>query len=192
MKRFHVHVGVSDLDRSIAFYSGLFGMPPTVRKSDYAKWMVEDPRLNFAISQRGTTVGVDHLGLQAEDATELEAIRAAFVAADANGVVAQPDASCCYARSDKHWLTDPQGIAWEGYHSLGQVEIYGGATRAEAGAAAGSGEAPAEGKAACCAPPLRQSATAGPGQVPAESRAACCAPAPHAAAAAAPATRCCA
>ncbi|MEO5701395.1 MAG: VOC family protein [Casimicrobiaceae bacterium] len=134
MKRFHVHVAVADLDRSIAFYSGLFNAPPTVSKPDYAKWMVEDPRLNFAISTHGGATGVDHLGLQADDEPELAGIRAAFVAADASTVVDQPGASCCYARSNKHWLTDPQGIAWEGYRSLGQVELYGGALRADQGA----------------------------------------------------------
>lgn len=146
MKRFHVHVAVEDLDRSIAFYAGLFGAPPTVRKDDYAKWMVEDPRLNFAISQRGGTPGLNHLGLQADSVDELAAIRSAFTAADASAVVAQPDAMCCYVRSDKHWLTDPQGIAWEGYHSLEAVEFFDGTGGRPERAV------PAGGMSGCCAP----------------------------------------
>lgn len=126
MKRFHVHVGVEDIEQSVRFYSGLFGAPPSVRKSDYAKWMVEDPRLNFAISRRGGPPGVNHLGLQADSADELENIRERFVVADAASMVDEPGASCCYAKSDKHWVTDPQGIAWEGYHTLGEVRYFGG------------------------------------------------------------------
>jgi len=139
MKRFHVHVGVEDLDQSIRFYSGLFGAAPNVRKSDYAKWMVDDPRINFAISQRGGRVGVNHLGLQAESADELEAIRAQFAAAG-NAVVDEPAASCCYAKSDKHWVSDPQGIAWEGYHTMSEIRYFDHATE----------EAPEENR--CCAP----------------------------------------
>ena len=124
MKRFHVHLGVADLDQSIRFYSGLFGAPPTVRKDDYAKWMIEDPRVNFAISTRSGELGVNHLGLQAESADELAGIREQFTAADKASLQDEPGASCCYARSDKHWVTDPQGIAWEGYHTLGEVRYF--------------------------------------------------------------------
>jgi len=123
MKRLHVHVGVENLDASIRFYGGLFGAPPSVRKSDYANWMVDDPRVNFAISQRGGRVGVNHLGLQAESAGELEAIRAQFAAAD-SAVVDEPAASCRYARSDKHWVFDPQGLAREGYRSMGEIRHF--------------------------------------------------------------------
>ena len=123
MKRFHVHVGVENLEQSIRFYSGLFGADPTVRKDDYAKWMIDDPRVNFAISQRGSRIGVNHLGLQAESADELADIRAHFAAAG-SGVTDEPDASCCYAKSDKHWVTDPQGVAWEGYHTLGEIRYF--------------------------------------------------------------------
>ena len=123
MKRFHVHVGVENLEQSIRFYSGLFGADPTVRKVDYAKWMIEDPRVNFAISQRGSRVGVNHLGLQAESADELADIRAHFAAAG-SGVTDEPHASCCYAKSGKHWVTDPQGVAWEGYHTLGEIRYF--------------------------------------------------------------------
>ena len=126
MKRFHVHVGVEDIEQSVRFYSGLFGAPPTVRKADYAKWMVEDPRLNFAISQRGGRIGVNHLGLQADSAEELGRIRERFTAADATTVHDEPGSNCCYAKSDKHWVTDPQGIAWEGYHTLGEVRYFDG------------------------------------------------------------------
>ena len=157
MKRFHVHLGVDDLQQSIAFYSALFGAEPAVRKHDYAKWMIEDPRVNFAISQRGGPVGVNHLGLQADSAEELAAIRERFAAADTASVRDEPGANCCYARSDKHWVTDPQGIAWEGYHTLGEIRLFDG-ERAD--------DAPAS---ACCAPAA--SVAAG-----------CCAPAKSAAA----------
>jgi catechol 2,3-dioxygenase-like lactoylglutathione lyase family enzyme len=120
MKRFHVHVGVTDLEANVRFYSKLFGAAPTVRKADYAKWMVDEPRINFAISAGGHA-GVSHLGLEGESADELAAIRQRFVAADPR-TEDEPDAACCYARSDKHWATDPQGIRWEGFHSRGRLE----------------------------------------------------------------------
>ena len=138
MKRFHVHVAVDDLEANIRFYSTVFGAEPTVRKSDYAKWMVEDPRINFAISRRGAKPGVDHLGFQVDTDEELSALRSQVRAAEI-AAVDQPDAQCCYARSDKYWITDPQGVAWETYRTFGEVEIYGVKTR------------PAE-AAACCAP----------------------------------------
>jgi len=140
MKRFHVHVGVKDLNESIRFYTGLFGAEPTVRKRDYAKWMVEDPRVNFAISQRTTKFGVNHLGLQVDEADELPTLQQRFAAADKHSLVDEIGVTCCYAKSDKHWVTDPQGIAWEGWHNLGQVELYGEQGRTQAG----NGE--------CCAP----------------------------------------
>ena len=126
MKRFHVHVGVEDLDASIRFYSALFGAEPTVRKPDYAKWMVEDPRLNFAISERGEgrRVGVNHLGLQVDSDEELEALRAQAEKADL-AAAAEKGVNCCYAKSNKYWYTDPTGVPWETYHSLGQVEFFG-------------------------------------------------------------------
>lgn len=138
MKRFHVHVAVPDLQRSIDFYSILFGSQPALVKPDYAKWMLEDPRVNFAISQRGGKAGINHLGFQVDEAAELTDLHARLHAADA-GVVEEKDVSCCYARSDKYWVTDPAGIPWESFHSLGTVPFYNGAT-AEAG------------KGACCAP----------------------------------------
>ena len=124
MKRFHVHVGVKDLESSIRFYSALFGADPVVTKSDYAKWMVEDPRINFAISQRGEQIGVNHLGLQVDSNEELEALRTQAGSAEL-AAVAEKGGTCCYARSDKYWYTDPQGVAWETYHTLNQVEFFG-------------------------------------------------------------------
>jgi catechol 2,3-dioxygenase-like lactoylglutathione lyase family enzyme len=132
MKRFHVHVGVADLERSILFYSGLFGAEPSVRKPDYAKWMIDEPRVNFAISQRGApNIGVNHLGLQAESGNELAAIRDRFEAADKASLVDEPNVKCCYARGNKHWVTDPQGIAWEAFHTLASVPFYTGAVEAQ-------------------------------------------------------------
>lgn len=153
MKRFHVHVAVPDLQQSIRFYSTMFGAEPSVVKPDYAKWMLEDPRINFAISQRGARAGVNHLGFQVDDAAELEQIHGRLENAEAS-VVEEKDVSCCYARSDKYWVTDPAGIAWESFHSLGSVPFYhGDAQRKEA---AGGCCAPAPDKEAaagsCCAP----------------------------------------
>ena len=124
MKRFHVHVAVESLDESIRFYSTLFGAEPTIRRSDYAKWMLEDPRVNFAISRRDREAGINHVGLQVDTADELAAIRAQLDAASAK-VVHQPDTTCCYARSEKHWVTDPSGLAWETFRSMGEASIYG-------------------------------------------------------------------
>ena len=127
MKRFHVHLSVPDLAASIRFYSGMFGMPPTVEKNDYAKWMLDEPRVNFAISHRGAREGLNHLGLQADSADELADIRGRFEAAERGAVTDELDAHCCYAVSDKHWVRDPQGIAWEAFHSLGTIPLYEGA-----------------------------------------------------------------
>jgi len=123
MKRFHVHVNVNDLDASIRFYSILFGSAPAVHKPDYAKWMLDDPRVNFAISQRDRAAGVDHLGLQAEDGAELEAIGERLVAADAVAL-SERGTTCCYAHSDKYWAEDPQGVRWETFHTHGEATTY--------------------------------------------------------------------
>lgn len=123
MKRLHVHVSVADLSRSIQFYSTLFGTEPSVQKPDYAKWMLEDPRVNFAISARGHAPGVDHLGMQAEDPAELEAIGERLKAAEALAKQEQ-DTTCCYARSDKYWAEDPQGVRWENFLTHGEAETY--------------------------------------------------------------------
>jgi len=123
MKRFHVHVNVNDLDASIRFYSTLFGSAPTVHKPDYAKWMLEDPRINFAISQRNRIAGLDHLGLQADDDEEFAAIDERLIAADAVAL-AEHGTTCCYAHSDKYWAEDPQGVRWETFHSHGEATTY--------------------------------------------------------------------
>jgi catechol 2,3-dioxygenase-like lactoylglutathione lyase family enzyme len=124
MNRLHVHVAVRDLAESVRYYATLFGVEPTVRKDDYAKWMLEDPRVNFAISARGRLPGVDHLGIQVEEPATLAAITARLQAAEAS-VQKEADAHCCYARSDKTWSTDPSGIRWESFHSYGEITTYG-------------------------------------------------------------------
>ena len=124
MKRMHVHVAVDDLSRSIGFYSALFDAQPVVVKPDYAKWMLDDPRVNFAISTRGRQPGLDHLGIQAEDKDELHEIYARLHKAGGN-VIEQGQTSCCYAKSEKSWIDDPAGIAWETFHTLDDLPIYG-------------------------------------------------------------------
>lgn len=140
MKRLHVHVAVRDLEKSIRFYSALFAAEPSVKQPDYAKWMLEDPRVNFAISARGAEPGLDHLGIQAESGAELEQIGSRLAQADVS-VMPQKAAACCYAKSDKYWTLDPQGIAWESFHTLDSVPVYGADTRL-----------PVEEDKACCAP----------------------------------------
>jgi catechol 2,3-dioxygenase-like lactoylglutathione lyase family enzyme len=144
MKRLHVHVAVHDLQQSIRFYSALFAAQPAVKKDDYAKWMLDDPRVNFAISTRGGKAGLDHLGIQAESGAELEDIGSRLAQADV-ATTAQKGASCCYAKSDKYWTIDPQGIAWESFHTLESVPMFGQDTRSRAA------EAKSAGQAACCA-----------------------------------------
>ncbi|MGV2495717.1 ArsI/CadI family heavy metal resistance metalloenzyme [Pelagerythrobacter aerophilus] len=126
MKRFHVHVGVTDLDRSIAFYNELFGSEPTVVKSDYAKWMLEDPRINFAVSLReGASKGVEHVGLQVENGEELAEVYARLKAAD-RPVLEEGATTCCYAKSEKSWIADPDGVVWEAFLTDGESTTYGG------------------------------------------------------------------
>ena len=134
MKRFHVHVHVEDLDKSIGFYSKLFAAEPARIEGDYAKWMLEDPRINFAISTRGGKPGIDHLGFQTDDAHELAALKARAEAADM-ALLDEGETTCCYARSDKHWVTDPQGIAWEHFHTLDNIPVFSQAQKAEAASA---------------------------------------------------------
>ena len=125
MKRLHVHVGVGDLDRSIGFYSTLFGAGPTVVKGDYAKWMLDDPRVNFAISSgRHAARGIEHLGIQTEDEAELAEVYGRLKAAD-RPVLEEGATTCCYAKSEKSWTADPDGIVWEAFLTDGEATIYG-------------------------------------------------------------------
>lgn len=149
MKRFHVHVHVEDLAASVAFYSKLFAAKPTRLEDDYAKWMLDDPRINFAISTRGSRPGVDHLGIQTDTPEELAALKAQAGAADMT-LLDQGETTCCYARSDKHWVTDPQGVAWEQFHTLQNIPVF-----SEAGP---KGQAS---QSACCAGARPDRASAG-------------------------------
>jgi catechol 2,3-dioxygenase-like lactoylglutathione lyase family enzyme len=124
MKRLHVHVAVKDLAESTRFYSTLFGVQPTVAKPDYAKWMLDDPRVNFAISTRSGDSGVDHLGLQVDSREELAAV-AGQLASAGETIAEQTATTCCYARSDKAWVKDPEGIAWETFYTIGAATEYG-------------------------------------------------------------------
>ncbi|HET6757443.1 MAG TPA: ArsI/CadI family heavy metal resistance metalloenzyme [Burkholderiales bacterium] len=142
MKRLHVHVAVDDLEANINFYSTVFGSPPSVAKPDYAKWMLEDPRINFAISQRGARPGLDHLGIQVDSDEELSVLRERMAGAEI-AAFEQRNAECCYARFDKYWITDPQGIAWETFHSLSEAPLFGVDSQ----------------KSACCAPLPQATAT---------------------------------
>lgn len=158
MKRFHLHVHVADLQASIGFYTRMFGAAPSRVEGDYAKWMLDDPRINFAISTRGQTPGIDHLGIQTDSVDELADMKARARAADM-AIVDEGETTCCYARSDKHWITDPQGIAWEQFHTLSEIPIFREA------------EAPRAETAACCAPDPRRGKPVG---IPVRSTPSCC------------------
>lgn len=149
MKRFHVHVAVGDLEQSKRFYSAMFGMEPSVEKPDYAKWMLDDPRVNFAISQRSGEQGVNHLGFQAESDNELEEIHARLQTADTE-IAAEKGANCCYAKSDKYWVKDPAGIAWESFRSLDSIPFYGENSHKGAAGAEAAQEGAGCGATACC------------------------------------------
>jgi catechol 2,3-dioxygenase-like lactoylglutathione lyase family enzyme len=149
MKRFYVHLGVDDLQASIGFYSTLFASPPTVQRPDYAKWMLEDPRVNFAISSGHATRGVEHFGIQVEDEGELAEVAARLVAADAP-VLDEGASTCCYAKSTKAWIADPQGVAWEAFLTTGEATIYGDDKTVAALSALSANAAPTN----CCAPAL--------------------------------------
>jgi catechol-2,3-dioxygenase len=142
MKRMHLHVSVEDLNKSIGFYSSLFGAEPTVSKPDYAKWMLEDPVVNFAISKRGVTPGLDHIGIQVESDTELTEIKVRLEKAEMS-LLTQEGTTCCYSKSDKHWVQDPSGIAWETYRTLDTAPTF-------------SSHEIADANAACCAPPTQK------------------------------------
>lgn len=157
MKRFHVHLHVDDLARSIGFYSKLFACEPARVEPDYAKWMLDDPAVNFAISTRGARAGVDHLGFQTDDPAELARMKARSEAADM-ALLDEGQTTCCYARSEKHWVTDPQGIAWEHFHTLADIPVF-------------REKAPADGAGSnCCAPGSADASTV--------EATACCSPAP--------------
>lgn len=128
MNRLHLHIAVPDLPASVTFYEALFGVAPSVLKSDYAKWLLDDPAVNLAISTRGSSAGIDHVGIQVDRAEDLAALARRL--RDAGEVtVDQPDATCCYARSDKTWVRDPAGLAWETFHTFGEATTYGEDTR---------------------------------------------------------------
>ena len=155
MKRFHIHVGVEKLDEAIRFYTALFGAGPVKRKSDYAKWLLEDPRVNFAVSTRAKN-GMDHLGIQVEDEHQLTELRERLKVADM-AVVEEGETVCCYAHSDKSWLKDPAGIPWEAYRTMEDVQIF--ASQPEGGGSA------------CCTPETKGTPDC---CVPSEKTAACC------------------
>ncbi|HRO59525.1 MAG TPA: ArsI/CadI family heavy metal resistance metalloenzyme [Burkholderiaceae bacterium] len=160
MKRFHVHVHVESLDKSIGFYKQLFGAEPARVESDYAKWMLEDPPVNFAISTRGGQPGVDHLGIQTDNAEDLAEMKQRAQAADM-ALLDEGETTCCYARSEKHWVSDPQGIAWEAFHTLENIPVFN--EREAVGTAAPATD--------CCAPAApRGKAVA----IPVKSGSACC------------------
>ncbi len=172
MKRFHVHVSVDDLARSVRFYSALFAVEPSVLKTDYAKWMLEDPRVNFAISARGrATTGIDHLGIQVEDEGELHDVFGRLKQAE-GPVYEQGKTTCCYAEGEKSWILDPQGVSWETFLTTGESTVYGDSVAREALAAA------------CCDKPVFAAAPASaccdastPATKPEPAAAACCSPA---------------
>jgi catechol 2,3-dioxygenase-like lactoylglutathione lyase family enzyme len=142
MKRIHLHVSVDDLNKSIGFYSSLFGAKPTTQKIDYAKWMLDDPLVNFAISKRGAIPGLDHIGIQVENESELSEIKQRLEAAELS-MITQEGTTCCYSKSDKHWVQDPSGIAWETYQTLDSSPTF---SNDESSNQAGG---------ACCAPPTQ-------------------------------------
>ncbi len=146
MKRLHVHVGVSDLDQSIRFYSTLFDTEPTVTKPDYAKWMLDDPRVNFAISTGHANKGIEHLGIQVDNSEELQQVYGRLKAAD-RPVLEEGATTCCYAKSEKSWISDPQGVVWEAFFTSGDATVYGDTPELAALSANASEEN-------CCAPAL--------------------------------------
>jgi hypothetical protein len=150
MKRFHVHVHVYDLAQSIRFYSTLFATEPSVLKGDYAKWMLDDPRVNFAISTHcGETAGISHLGIQAEDEAELGDVFQRLARAE-RPIVEEKATTCCYAVSDKQWVADPQGVKWETFYTYGEATVYGESALGQLQAADTGG--------VCCAPAISEPA----------------------------------
>jgi len=161
MKRLHIHVAVEDIARSVNFYSAMFAARPSVIKDDYAKWMLEDPRVNFAISTHGAKPGIDHLGIQVESESELHEVYERLQQADAP-VLEEGATTCCYAQSEKSWIADPQGISWETFLTTGESTTYGKSHMSAAEPARTAGNA----QGACCASSIKPAAAA-----------ACCVPA---------------
>jgi len=157
MKRMHIHIAVNELSESISFYSTLFGESPTVEREDYAKWQLSDPVINFAISNRGHASGINHLGIQVDSESELEEISKRLDEAEITASK-QEGSSCCYSHSNKHWAMDPQGIAWESFHTLGEIPVFGEDTRSDS-----------EDKSSACCIPLNMNQ-------PGDESAACCVP----------------
>jgi catechol 2,3-dioxygenase-like lactoylglutathione lyase family enzyme len=144
MKRFHVNMRVADIEQSVRFYSVLFATPPAVIKPDYAKWMLEDPRVNFAISTHGGAPGIDHLGIQVENESELNEVYGRLQAAE-RPVIEEGGTTCCYAKSEKSWVLDPQGVSWETFLTSGESAVYGDSRPSEY---------PSPPESACCAPAI--------------------------------------
>ena len=154
MKRLHIHVSVDNLNDSIRFYSAMFSTQPTVTKTDYAKWMLDDPRVNFAISERSAELGLNHLGVQVESPEELAEMHQRLQGLQAE-VIEEADAACCYAKSDKYWVTDPQGIAWETFHTLDSIPVFGenhGVSANDSACCVPLAKAPQQDNAPCCVP----------------------------------------
>ena len=149
MKRLHVNISVTDLDASIGFYNSLFDAEPTVLKTDYAKWMLDDPRVNFAISTRGERKGIEHLGIQVENDDELNEVYSRLQVAG-TPVIEEGETTCCYANSEKSWIFDPEGIAWETFLTRGESPVYGSDVIQ-----------PIDGSGACCTPQQKESADSG-------------------------------
>jgi len=161
MKRFHVHVHVNNLAQNIAFYSAMFNQAPARTEADYAKWMLQDPPVNFAISTRGDKPGVDHLGIQVESTEELQTLKAQAAQADM-AMLDEGETTCCYARSDKYWVTDPQGIAWEQFHTLDNIPVFSQkkpeTNQAQSPACCSPAVAKAAATTSCCGPTAAQAA----------------------------------
>ena len=131
MKRLHIHLGVDDLAKSVEFYQALFGQEPSKQQDDYAKWMLDDPAVNFAISTRSGNSGIDHLGFQVDSPKDLAQLQSRAAAADRASILDEGETTCCYARSQKHWVVDPQGVPWEHFHTMADARQFGRSAPAE-------------------------------------------------------------
>jgi catechol 2,3-dioxygenase-like lactoylglutathione lyase family enzyme len=152
MKRMHVHVGVKNIDEAVSFYSAFFGAQPDKQMPDYAKWMLEDPKLNFAISTRSGKEGVEHLGIQVDNEAELSDMRKRISKAELD-VIEEGETVCCYAESDKSWVQDPAGIAWEAYHTMDDAKLFSAKDDNSLAASCSPVSIPVVTASSCCAPP---------------------------------------